>query len=288
MWTTRVRGLVQRAMSRPAETSPPGPAFTPRDYFLALSEYERRAVTPIPAAALAAHELRVSSQNGEDGVIQEVLRRTRDAGARFFVEFGVQNGSEGNAVLLADLGWRGLFMEANDEDHRALERKYRHGPVRTRCAVVTPENVEALFAAEGVPEAPAVVSIDVDGEDYWIWEAIRSYRPILVVIEYNADLPAGQSLVQARNSGPWAGTNDFGASLGALVTLGEVKGYRLVHTDLSGSNAFFVRSDLSGEWPPARVAGPNYWLQSRGHAVAERPRPRVDVRGDGRRGEGDR
>src|SRR3954451_11537042 len=103
---------VRRIETRLA-AQPPGPSpAASRSYFLALSEYQRRRQDPIPFQELAAHELGVSSQNGEDGVIQEILRRLGASDQPFFVEFGIENGSQGNAVLLADsLGWAGLFME---------------------------------------------------------------------------------------------------------------------------------------------------------------------------------
>lgn len=257
----RLESVVTTAVRRALPTST---AVTDRAYFLALSEYQRRRVSPVPAPELAAHELRVSSQNGEDGVIQEILRRTGTSEHPFFVEFGV--GFEGNAVLLADaLGWSGLFLEADPDEHRALELKYAHGPVRRRRAMVTPENVQTLFEEEGVPPDPDILSIDIDGNDYWVWRALKSYRPRLVVIEYNAGQSATDTLVQEEDAGPWHGTDHFGASLGALVELARQKGYRLVHTDTTGVNAFFVRDDLPGEWQAPRLAGPNYNLLAVAH-----------------------
>ena len=176
--------------------------------YLALSELRRaprahRAepgeLQPTPAHAF---ELRVFSQNGEDGVLAEILRRV-GAPARYFVEFGVESGREGNCVYLADVaGWRGLFMEA-DEEHvpSCCERKYAaaQDACTTVRARVTPRNVEELFAQAGVPEEPDVVSIDVDGQDYWIWEAIESYRPRVVIVEYNSAIDPRRRLVQPND-----------------------------------------------------------------------------------------
>jgi len=244
---------------------------------LAVAELARRyggdAPTPGPDHGLGPFELKAFSQNGEDGILAEILRRcgVRDG---FFVEFGAAQGVENNCAALADLlGWRGLFMEGGARDHAVLERKYRPSDrVATRCAIVSPENVEALFTEAGVPAEPDVLSIDVDGEDYWIWEALEHYRPLVVVIEYNSGLEPGRRLVQPRGSGPWDGTAFLGASLAALESLGERKGYRLVHTDLTGVNAFFVRDDAPGEFPPpdrVQRRGPNLWL----HGEALDPDP---------------
>ena len=201
--------------------------------------------------------MRVFSQNGEDGVIAELARRAGAPG-RFFVEFGIGPGLEGNCVFLAQvLGWSGLFIEPDDEAHGALERRFRgHPGIRTERAGVTPANVEELFERHGVPPEPDVLSIDVDGNDYWIWEALERFRPRIVVIEYNGSLDHSRRLVQPLDpDSSYDGTDFYGASLGALRALGESKGYRLAHTDLAGVNAFFVRSDLDARLPervPAR------------------------------------
>ena len=104
---------------------------TDRTVYMALSELGTRhgLIDDEPAGEVAdtrltPFELRVFSQNGEDGVIAEILRRI-GAPSRYFVEFGVESGREGNCVYLADIaGWRGLFMEAGEEMFRQLERKY--------------------------------------------------------------------------------------------------------------------------------------------------------------------
>jgi hypothetical protein len=118
-----------------------------------------------------------------------------------------------------------------------------------------------------VPPEPDVVSIDIDGGDYWVWQALE-HRPRVIVIEYNSALSPGERLVQPSDTGTWSGTAFFGASLGALTALGEQKGYRLVHCELAGVNAFFVRTDLTGDFLPAdevQHRGPNYLLTSYGH-----------------------
>lgn len=248
---------------------------TDRSIYLALSELVRRYSETAPdshSGSLAGSELRCFSQNGEDGVIAEILDRV-GIDQRFFVEFGVESGHEGNCVFLADVqGWRGLFMEADPEHFHRLANKYAASSVvRVIDAVVTPENIEGLLDQGGVPAEPDVLSIDIDGADYWVWEAITSRRPRLVVIEYNAALGIERRRVQPRNcSGAWNGTDNFGASLAALTVLGARKGYRLVHTELAACNAFFVRDDLVGGRfsSPSEIVRwgqPNYFLQGIQH-----------------------
>jgi glycosyltransferase involved in cell wall biosynthesis len=252
-----------------------------------LGERYARISTQPPGAAgrgpLTPFELRVFSQNGEDGVLAEILTRI-GVGVRTFVEFGVESGAEGNCVSLADLlGWQGVFIDCDEVFFPRLERKYRgNANVRTLQAMVTPENVEELFAAAGVPAEPDILSIDVDGADYWIWEALEAHRPRVVVIEYNSAIDPRRRLVQPRDHPGWDGTDFFGASLGALRALGERKGYRLVHTELSGVNAFFVRDDLvEGRFGPADevvVRGfPNYFQSGYSHPVDLEQRRYLDL-----------
>jgi hypothetical protein len=161
-------------------------------------------------------------------------------------------------VFLADVQqWEGLFIEADADHFRRLANKYAvTDRIRVANAVVTPDNVEDLFADASVPAEPDVLSIDIDGRDYWVWEAIHAHRARVVVIEYNAALPVNRPLAQPRDHEEgWNGTDFFGASLEALRLLGADKGYRLVHTDLAAGNAFFVRSDVAGNRLPGAGLG---------------------------------
>jgi hypothetical protein len=259
--------------------------FSDRTIYLALDQLVHRHAQPSivarsPHEPLTRYEYRVFSQNGEDGVLAELLGRVGVA-SRWFVEFGIETGVEGNCVFLADvLGWSGLFMEPDPDACRELSRKYAaNQAVHTTCALVRPDNVEQLFIQAGVPAEPDVLSIDVDGNDYWIWQAITRYSPRVVVIEYNPQWPPLGRLVQPYDpERVWHGTDNYGASLGALRSLGEEKGYQLVHTELTGNNAFFVRADLEAVLPtpeaiPLRAA--NHFLAGSSHPAHPEPTPRI-------------
>ena len=267
---------------------------TDRVMYLALDELTRRhddLARPHNESSgfhhgtpLTRFELRCFSQHGEDGVIAEILSRIGTT-SRFFVEFGVESGREGNCVFLADVtGWSGLFLEADDEHYASLSRKHAANErVTTLKATVTPLNVESLFETAGIPADPDVMSIDIDGSDYWVWEAITRYRPRVVVIEYNAALPPGRTLVQPRErTTSWDGTDYFGASLDALCELATSKDYRLVHTELAAINAFFVRADLVGSSFPSvpevpRRSEPNYFMQGHRHPPDPSARRYIDT-----------
>jgi hypothetical protein len=238
----RVNSLAKRALDAGDRS---------RGIYPALRELAGRWRETGPVPGLTAYELRVLSQNGEDGVLAEIFRRIGVAGGGF-VEFGASDGAEGNAAFLAQvLGWPGVFLEADARSFAALERRYRgQAAVRTVQAAVEPDTLEGLLRGAGVPEEPDLLVIDVDGNDYWIWRALSTFRPRVVVIEYNGDLdPAVPRVMPYTPGWEWDHTSGYGASLAALEALGTEKGYRLVHTELAGVNAFFVRDDLAGPLP---------------------------------------
>ncbi len=188
------------------------------------------------------------SQDGTDGILSEILRRVGE-GDRTFVEFGSGAGVENNTTLLAARGWSGVWIEG-DEASIASAREAASSAVDddrlTICqGFVTAENINHLLDETGVSKVPAVMSIDLDGNDYWVWKAIDR-RPRVLAIEYNAAFPPGMAWVMPYDSEhAWSGDNLFGASLAALTGLGVEKGYQLVGCTLAGINAFFVRDDLA-------------------------------------------
>ena len=112
-------------------------------------------------------------------------------------------------------------------------------------AFITAETIAGIFRRYGVPAEFDLLSIDVDGNDYWIWEALSAYRPRVVTIEYNAAHPPPERWVMAYNPAHrWAGDGYYGAGLASLEALGARLGYALLGTDAHGVNAFFVRDDL--------------------------------------------
>jgi hypothetical protein len=193
---------------------------------------------------LSAYEGRIHSQNGEDGVIAEILERIGRHPAPSFVEFGAETGAQGNCALLAEAGWDGVFWELDPPRAGVLARRQAGNPkVRTGCEKVTAQNIDQLLERYGAARELDVLSIDIDGDDYWVWQALRARSPRLVVIEYNALLGAQARLVQPQGQ-VWTGSDYFGASAAALQALGSRKGYELVYTEMAGVNAFFVRRDL--------------------------------------------
>lgn len=267
-------------MRPPARQPPTIHRFDQYHAYTALAELRRRATEPIDLSApidLRMAELKVFSQNGEDGIIAELVRQLQ-LDNTWFVEFGVEDGIECNTRVLAEvMGWSGLYLEPSPEHFRSLARRWEGSTTVTVAnEAVSPERIDDLFRRHGVPERFGLLSIDVDGQDYWIWEALPdTYQPVIVIIECNTSFPRRQAIVEQRGL-PWSPhfSDTHGASVEALRQLGERRGYVLVHVDLAGVNAFFVRADaLAGRHVVGVTSrSANYELHGRCHpSVPTRP-----------------
>ena len=190
------------------------------------------------------------SQNDEDGIIHEIFARL-DIGpdTGIFVEFGVERGIECNTHLLLTQGFHGVWLEGaprHAEDIRKVfSREIGSGALCLKETFITAENINSLLSETVAGRHVALLSIDIDGNDYWIWNAISVISPFVVVVEYNGKFPPPLRLVQRyRPDHTWDKTDAFGCSLSALEELGRSKGYRLVGCNITGINAFFVREDI--------------------------------------------
>jgi hypothetical protein len=197
---------------------------------------------------LLAHAFQVNSQNGEDGMIREIFRRigTTD---RVFAEVGIGDGRENNTAFLLSQDWTGFWIDGNDAFVKKIEqrRDLPAGGLKSRVSFVTRENIAGLFKEMGVPREFDLLSLDIDQNTYYAWEGLADFRPRVVVVEYNAALPADLDW-KARYDPEKVCDNTIntGASLKAFENLGRQFGYSLVGCDIIGVNAFFVRSDLTG------------------------------------------
>jgi hypothetical protein len=195
---------------------------------------------------LLCHGFKAYSQSVEDGMIAEVFRRIGTSSKRF-IEFGVEDGRECNSILLLLSGWTGAWIDGSKSNVESAQQLYCDYPIEVLNEFVTIENADALMTRLAAGKEPDLLSIDIDSNDYWVWDAITSIHPRLVIVEYNATLPPSLRKSVAHDPNlHWNGTNYFGASLGALQALGEKKGYSLVGCSPAGVNAFFVRNDLVG------------------------------------------
>ena len=200
---------------------------------------------------LERYGYKVYSQNDEDGIIEEIFNRIGTTN-KTFVEFGVQNGLECNSHYLLHRGWNGLWIEGSDECVKDIAARFqpvlRGGKLKVCRAFITRDNIDAIIATSGIKGQIDLLSIDIDGNDYHVWQAIKSVQPRVVIIEYNAKFPPTYAWIMPYNERhAWDGSDMQGASLKAYEILGQEIGYRLVGTNLSGVNAFFVKEELAGD-----------------------------------------
>ena len=179
-------------------------------------------------------ERKIYSQNGEDGIIQSIFNRIGTTN-KYCVEFGVEDGTECNTrYLISCKKWKALQMDSGEYLPPSVKKEF-----------VTASNINFLFQKYSVPIEFDLLSIDVDSHDYWIWKALKSYSPRVVIVEYNAAIPLTESIVlnpnlNIQNIYP----ESFGCGLLPLEKLGKEKGYTLIACDNRGVNSFFVRDDL--------------------------------------------
>ncbi|MEX2219559.1 MAG: hypothetical protein WD749_12470 [Phycisphaerales bacterium] len=208
-----------------------------------------------PGAPLREAEFKVHSQFGEDGVIQFLIHHVPIEN-RSFIEFGVEAYTEANTrFLLVNDNWSGLILDANQGQIESVKRELlaRLYDLTALCSFITKENVNALFSGAGFTGDIGLLSVDIDGNDYWVWEAIDAVSPRIVAVEYNSvfgllpvTIPYQPtfSYRQAHPTGLYCG-----AGLAALCHLAKRKGYRFVGSTSIGLNAFFVREDVAGSLP---------------------------------------
>ncbi|MDP5240599.1 hypothetical protein Q9Q94_13725 [Uliginosibacterium sp. 31-16] len=243
--------------------------------YLARQEIEN-LVSPLRSnpKRLEPFGYKVYSQNDEDGILHEIFKRLK-IGKGFFCEIGVENGLECNSLYLIHQGWRGSWIEGNEAQRDPIFNKFESLINSNRLFVdigyVYPDNINACIKGTLTPLGMTgdnldFLSIDIDGNDIYLLEAL-SYNPKVICIEYNAKFPPPVSkkpVPDPNNS--WRGGDYMGSSLVALDEMAKNKNYTLVATNITGSNAFFVRNDLVGDafdkisTPENLYNPPRYWL----------------------------
>ena len=216
-------------------------------------------------------EFKVYSKHGGDGILAYIFSKIGVAN-HTFVEMGVENGRECNTANLSlNFGWKGLMIDANEEWIRSAKNffKERLGSlfdnVKLVTCFITAENINQLLVSNGYKGEVDILSIDIDGNDFWVWRALNAVNPRVVILEYNAAFEHRPLTIKYDPEHQYRPKQEhplyFGASLTALSKLSKEKGYILVACDTHGHDAFFIRSDiLKGkfvELSPKEVFYPN-------------------------------
>lgn len=205
-----------------------------------------------PIERIADAEFKVFSQFGDDGIIQYLVYQIgMSADLQTFIEFGVQDYQESNTrFLLMNDNWRGLILDGSKSnmDKVMQGRDYWRYDLTAVTAFIDRDNINDLFIRHGFTGEIGLLSIDIDGNDYWVWERIEAVNPMIVVAEYNSTFGAEYAVTVPydatfqRTRAHYSNLY-WGASLKAFCLLAERKGYAFVGSNSACNNAYFVRLD---------------------------------------------
>jgi hypothetical protein len=204
------------------------------------------------------YEFKVFSQWGEDGILQKLIGCI-DIRNKTFIEFGVEDFYESNCrFLLMNDNWSGFVIDGSASNIDRLRNSYFYWkyPLDSRASFITRGNINDILASSRLDHDLGILSIDIDGVDYFVFEAITDFRPRILIFEYNAVFGRDRK-ISVPYSDNFQRTEShysnlyFGASLAALTDLANKRGYTLVGTNSTGINAFFIRNDLMNDSLPA-------------------------------------
>ncbi|OGU33685.1 MAG: NADH dehydrogenase [Ignavibacteria bacterium GWB2_35_6b] len=197
------------------------------------------------------YEFKVFSQFGDDGIIQFLINNTEIIN-KSFIEFGVEDYSESNTrFLLMNNNWSGFIMDGSEKAIKKIHSRHyfwKHD-LRAVPTFITKENINSLMDKTGFEDI-GLLHIDIDGNDYWIWEEIdiSKLRPTIVILEYNSVFGIDKAITipykeDFYRTGAHYSNLYWGASLKALVNLSAKKGYSFVGCNSAGNNAYFVKNN---------------------------------------------
>ncbi len=196
----------------------------------------------MPNRDLLSYSRDVTSQHGEDGIIERILTVICED-SKWCVDLGALNGTHDSNVwhLIKEKGWSGVLIEADQTQFEKLQKEYI-GIDRAHCinsfiSFEVEDSLDSIFARTPLPHVFDLFSLDIDGNEYHLWNSLTDYHPRVMVVEFNQTIPNGVTFIQPRDMKIFQGS-----SLRALVELGKRKGYELVAAN--EANAFFVLKEL--------------------------------------------
>jgi hypothetical protein len=223
-----------------------------------LGQFQSMRIREAPdRLRLSEIEFGVFSQFSEDGIIEYLISHMEIA-ENVFVEFGVEDYVESNTrFLLYNRNWRGLIIDGNNNYLSQIKNDplFWRYDVTAVNSFITAENINQILQNAGVSGDIGLLSVDIDGNDYWVWKAIDVISPRIVICECNG-IWGGEHAVTIPYSPDFQRLNYhysglcYGASLQALCALAEEKGYCFVGATRVGNNVFFVRNDCASRLQP--------------------------------------
>ena len=206
-----------------------------------LKDFPRINFSP-PKQKMTNFSFNEFSQFGEDGIIEKIFKIIGTT-SKIAVEFGGHDGLFcSNVARLWKKGWKAILIEGDKNRFQQLVQNTKSFDCINICEYVgTKEhnNIEAILKRSGIHEEIDLLSIDIDGNDYYIFDGLQEIRPRVIIVEYNPILPAVLDLYQPYD--PKSKATGFGASVGAIHKIGKTKGYSLVAVTIC--NCIFVRND---------------------------------------------
>ena len=240
----------------------------------ALGRIESRQI--LETAKLADSELKENSQTGEDGILQKLVQQV-PVKRQIFIEFGVERYTQCNTRFLLEKDyWSGLVLDGSESNIQRLRADsiYWRRNIKAEAVFITKDNINEVFQRNGVTGDIGILSVDIDGNDYWVWDAINTVDPAIVVAEYNALFGPDHAISVPYDPTFYRTTAHYsnlfyGTSLAALEHLAKKKGYRLVYANKFGNNAFFVKNGLAENVFPGLTAKQAYSPQAFGESRSE-------------------
>lgn len=198
------------------------------------------------------YEFKVFSQNGEDGIIQFLIQNT-EIKNKIFVEFGVETYKEANTkFLLLNNGWSGLIIDGDKDAMEKIASSDLHWKYDLKSIgnFITKDNINEIIKSAGIEGEIGLLSVDIDGNDYWVFENIDCINPQILIMEYNSmfgdihkiSVPYDENFVRSQKH---YSNIYYGASIAALCDIANKKGYDLVGSNSFGNNLFFIRHDCN-------------------------------------------
>lgn len=232
-------------------------------------------------------EFQVFSQWGEDGIIQWLINNI-DVGNKVFVEFGVEDYRESNTrFLLMNNNWSGLVIDGDKENVKRIKqwRPYWKYDLEAVDCFITKDNINSIISEAGIKGDIGLLSVDIDGNDYWILNEIDCIQPRILICEYNNIFGPDKKVTVPYDKTFFRTEKHYsnlywGCSLKALRSWAEEKGFYYVGTNSAGNNAFFVRKDCIAEdkLPKER----NLFIESKYRESRDEKGKLTFVRGDER------
>lgn len=225
--------------------------------------YQQLARTGQPLPEFKDVAFRAYSQTGEDGILLYVFALIGVTNRRS-IELCCGEGIQCNtANLIINHGWRGLLLDGDKQKldkGRAFYRSCRDtciAPPKLVDAWITRENINDIIRYHNFAGSIDLLSLDMDGNDYWIWQALDVAEPRVVILEYQSgwgpEARVTQKYVEDFHTSSVVapqGVPHNGASLGAFVALANDKGYRLVGCERHCFNAVFIKRGIGEEYLP--------------------------------------